>query len=77
MILVERYINSQNILDRYVSAQLDLEYVEKLSKLDDSIKWNGLTAISAWFHLNGGNEEIRDDLFLKLVKNQTFATYLP
>ena len=71
MILVERYINSQNILDGYVTTQLDREYAEDLSNLDDSIKWNGITAILAWFHLNGGKEEINDDFFLNSVKDQT------
>ena len=76
MILVERYINSQNILDGYVTTQLDREYAEDLSNLDDSIKWNGITALLAWSYLNGGKEEINDDVFLDILKDQTVQTKL-
>ena len=76
MILGERYINSQNILDGYVTAQLDLKYEENLSNLDDSIKWNGITALLAWSYLNGGKEEINDDVFLDILKDQTVQTKL-
>ena len=79
MILIERYINSQNILDRYIMNKLDDKDSETaliLRNLDDSIKWNGITAMLAWFHLNGGKEEINDDVFLDIVKDQTVETKL-
>ena len=71
MILVERYITSQNILDVFISAQLEAQYEEALRNVDESIKWNEITAILAWFHLNGGKDEINDDFFLKIVSNAT------
>ena len=44
MILVERYINSQNILDGYVTTQLDREYAEDLSNIPS----NGMVSQQFW-----------------------------
>ena len=72
MILVDRYINKQNVIDLFMSRLIgrspDGQFAEVLFDLDGPD--TNLKSVQAWTQLNGGIEDIDDILVQKVTKMQ-------